>query len=149
VKTVWTYLLSSDLSILWTNATNQQEITEMATYSSHQEKRQATVDPIIVLLAVALLCALVAFGPLNGRLLGSSHGALLQSGSASEVSLNAGTSFASNLQYWDTTCSHGWKSDSTCDALAAAAQFCVVGIGTDSAYCSQYDTYLNQFRGNK
>ncbi len=121
----------------------------MATYSTHQEKRQGMVDPIVVLLFVTLLCALVAFGPLNGSLLGSSHGALLQGGSASEVSLNAGTSFASNLQYWNTTCSHGWKSNSTCDALAAAAQFCVVGLGTDSAYCSQYDTYLEQFRGNK
>ena len=121
----------------------------MATYSSHQEKRQAVVDPIIVLLAVALLCALVAFGPLNGRVLGASYSAFLQSGSASEVSLNAGTSFASNLQYWNTTCSHGWKSNSTCDALAAAAQFCVLGIGTDSAYCSQYDSYLKQFRGSK
>jgi len=120
----------------------------MATYASHQEKRQGMVDPIVVLLFVTLLCALVAFGPLNGRVLSSSHGALLtQGGSAGEISVNAGTSFTSNLQYWNSTCSHGWTKNSTCDALASAAQFCVIGVGTDSAYCSEYDTYLQQFRG--
>jgi hypothetical protein len=122
----------------------------MATYSSHQEKRQGMVDPIVVLLFVTLLCALVAFGPLNGRVLGSSHGALLtQGGSAGEISLTAGTSFVSNLHYWNTSCKHGWTSDSTCGALAAATQLCVVGIRTESAYCSEYATYLKQVQSNK
>ena len=122
----------------------------MATYSSNQKTTQGLVDPILVLISVALIGILAVFGPLNGRMYGSSHRALVaQAGSVGEVSLKAGTSFVSNLHYWNTTCKHGWTSNSTCDALAAATQICVVGIRTESVYCSEYATYLKQVQTNK
>ena len=117
----------------------------MATFSSKQEKRQSLVDPLLVLVSIALISMLVAFGPLNGKTNSSIGNALVtQGGAADNVSTSVGVSFASDLQYWNAECSHGWTSDSTCDVLVSRTQSC--SIGTGSAYCSEYDTYLQQFR---
>ena len=118
----------------------------MATFSSKQEKRQGLVDPMLVLVSIALISMLVAFGPLNGNMYSSIGSALVtQSRAADNLSLNVGTSFTSDLQYWDANCSRGWKSDSTCELLVSKIQSC--SIGTGSAYCSEYDTYLQEFLG--
>ena len=120
----------------------------MATFSSKQEKRQGLVDPMLVLVSIALISMLVAFGPLNGNMYSSIGSALVtQSRAADNLSLNVGTSFTSDLQYWDAKCSHGWTSDATCDALVSRTQACALGVG--SAYCSEYDAYLQQIRNQQ
>jgi hypothetical protein len=126
----------------------RKEIFEMATFSSNPEKRYSSVDPILVLVSIALLSILVAFGPLNGNRYSSRGSAVVtQGGAADKVSISVGTFFAADLEYWDANCSRGWKSNSTCDALVASTQSCLTGMETASAYCSEYATYLQQFRG--
>jgi hypothetical protein len=98
----------------------------MTTFSSKHEKRQG-----LILASIALIGVLVTFRPLNGRVL--------------LASVSDAASFASDLRYWDANCSRGWRSDSTCDTLVLKIQSCVIGIG--SVYCSEYDTYLQEFRG--
>ena len=111
----------------------------MATFSSKQEKRQS-----LILASLTLIGVLVTFSPFNSNMYSSIRSALLTQGNtAVEVPIN----FASDLQYWDANCSHGWRSDSTCDALVLKTQACSVGIG--SAYCSEYNTYLRQFRNQQ
>ncbi len=113
----------------------------MTASSSKQGKGQISILTSIVLIGV-----LVIFGPLYGSMYGSIRNVLLtKSNTASEVSINDASSFASDLQDWNTRCSHGWKSDSVCDALVSKVQSC--SIGTGSIYCSEYDAYLQQFLG--
>ena len=120
----------------------------MATFPSKQKKRQDLVDPMLVLVSVALLSILIAFGPLNGNMYSSSPNALvMEGGAADNASGSVGVSFASDLQYWDANCIHGWTSDSTCDALVSRAQFCALGVRL--AYCSEYDAYMQQFRDQR
>ena len=121
----------------------------MTTFSSNQEKMQGAVDPILVLISIALIGILVAVGPLNGSVYNFNHNAWVaaQGNPSGKVSLKVGNSFTSNLQYWNAECSHGWTSNSTCDALSSMAQSCVVGLGTRSDYCSEYDSYLQLFHG--
>ena len=114
----------------------------MATFSSKKPEKR----PGLVLASIALIGVLVTFGPLNGSMYGSIRNALfMQGGAAGNVSINDAASFVSDLKYWDANCSRGWKSDSTCELLVLKAQSCSIGIG--SAYCSEYDTYLQEIRG--
>lgn len=118
----------------------------MATFSSNQDKRQGLADPIVVLVSITLIVILMVLGSPNVNVNHPILSALgFQSNRAANVSISNGASFASDLQYWDANCSHGWASDSTCDMLVSRTQSCVIGTG--SAYCSEYDTYLQQFRG--
>jgi hypothetical protein len=120
----------------------------MATFSSKQEKKQDSVDPILALVSIALIVFLAAFAPLNGRMYGSDHKTpLTQVGPTGDVSVNVGSSFAADLKYWNANCSHRWNSDSTCEALVSAAQSCGVDINTRSVYCAKYDAYLQQLQG--
>ena len=119
----------------------------MATFSSKQEKKQDWVDPMLVLVSVALLSVLITFGPLNSNYNSIPNALVMESGAADHASNSVGVSFASDLQYWDAKCSHGWTSDSTCDALVSRIQSCVLGVGL--AYCSEYDAYLEQFRNQR
>ena len=120
----------------------------MATFPSKQKKRQDLVDPMLVLVSIALLSVLIAFGPLNGNMFSSMPNALvMEGGAADNASGSVGVSFASDLQYWDANCIHGWTSDSTCDALVSRTQWCSLGVG--SAYCSEYDAYLQQIRNQQ
>jgi hypothetical protein len=117
----------------------------MATISSKQEKRHALVDPIYVLVLLVLLLALLLLGPLSRKTSSTINSALGALGGvpAGMSASNDGT-FASDQQYWDANCSHGWSSDSTCENIVLRSQSCVANV--DSAYCSAYDTYLQQFR---
>ena len=118
----------------------------MATFSSKQEKKHGLVDPIVVLVSITLIGILIVLGSLNVNMNNSVRNMLgFQSNIAANVSISTGPSFASDLQYWDANCSHGWTSNSTCDVLVSRTQSCVIGTG--SAYCSEYDAYLQQFRG--
>ena len=117
----------------------------MATFTSRQKKRQDWVDPMLVFVSVALLSILIAFGPLNGNMYSSVPNApVMEGGAADHASSRAGVSFASDLQYWNANCNHGWTSDSMCDALVSRTRWCSLGVG--SAYCSEYDAYLQQIR---
>lgn len=120
----------------------KKEIFKMATFSSKQEKRQVFSDPISVLVSVVLIGALVILGPLNASLYNSINGALGTLNSADGV-YSADASFASDEQYWDASCSHGWDADSTCDDILLRVQSCVVTIA--SPYCSNYENYMQQF----
>ena len=117
----------------------------MATISSKQEKRHALVDPIYVLVFLVLLLALLLIGPFNGNTSSSINGVLgVLGGAPAGVSASGDVSFTSDQQYWDANCSHGWSSDSTCESIVLRSQSCVTNV--DSAYCSAYDNYLQQFR---
>ena len=120
----------------------------MATFSSKQKKRQSWDEPIWVLASIALIGLLVAFSPLHNSMYSSIRSALVtRTGAAENISLDAGTSFASDLQYWNAQCSHGWTSDSTCDALVSRTKLCALDVG--SAYCSGYNAYLQQIRNQR
>ena len=120
----------------------------MATFPSKQEKKQDLVDPMLVWVSIALLSILIAFGPLNGNMYSSIPNALvMEGGVADQVSSSVGVSFASDLQYWDANCNHGWTSDSMCDALVSKTKLCSLSV--DSVYCSEYDAYLQQIRNQQ
>ena len=125
----------------------RKEIFEMATFPSKQEKKQDLVDPMLVLVSIALLSVLIAFGPLNGNYSSIPNALVMEGGAADNASNSVGTSFASDLQYWDAKCSHGWTSDSMCDALVSRTQSCALDVG--SPYCSEYDAYLQQIRNQR
>jgi hypothetical protein len=117
----------------------------MATISSNQEKRQALVNPTYVLAFLVLLLALLLLGPLSGTTFSSINGVLGALGRApAEVSASSDVTFALDQQYWDANCSRGWSSDSTCETIVQRVQSC--SISTASAYCSEYELYLEPFR---
>jgi hypothetical protein len=120
----------------------------MAAFPSKQEKKQDLVDPMLVWVSIVLLSILIAFGPLNGNMYNSIPNALAMEGSAADhASSGVGVSFASDLQYWNAKCSHGWTSNSTCDALVSKTKLCSLSV--DSVYCSEYDAYLQQIRNQQ
>lgn len=120
----------------------------MATFPSRQKKRQDLVDPMLVFVSMTLLSVLIVFGPLNGNMYSSIGSALVTQGRAADnASSSVGASFASDLKYWNANCNHGWTSDSMCNALVLRTQWCSLGIG--SAYCSEYDAYLQQIRNQQ
>lgn len=117
----------------------------MATISSKQEKRHALVDPFYVLVFIVLILALLLLGPLSGNISNSISSALgVLGGAPAGVSASSDVTFASDQQYWDANCSHGWSSDSTCETIVQRVQTCSVSI--TSAYCSEYALYLQPFR---
>jgi hypothetical protein len=117
----------------------------MTTFPSKEAKKQS-LDLILVLALIALTSVAMAFGFLNTNYGFVGMPPSTQGGTISSVSLNIGNSVSADQQYWSAKCSHGWTSDSTCDALASLTQSCVVGIGVPSAYCSEYDSYVQQIR---
>ena len=117
----------------------------MATFSSKQEKKQGISNQMTILLAVALVGAFVIFGPMNAALYNSIDGLLASFDGPDSVSMSTDASFASDQSYWSDNCSHGWTSDSTCDAIVSRVQSCQVGLA--SAYCTSNETYLQQYYG--
>jgi len=118
----------------------------MSTISSKQAKKQGLVDPVYVLVFLVLFLALLLHGPITDTAyssISSSLGTLDVAAPAGEVASSVVT-FNSDQQYWDSNCSHGWSSDSTCEDIVLRSQSCVVSVA--SGYCSEYDTYLQQFR---
>ena len=116
----------------------------MSTFSSKQQKSQGLVEPQFVLASVVIVFLLVLFGSRAGAIY-SSFGRVHQTQNFvnAGVANNSVVSFASDEQYWNANCSHGWGSNSKCDAIVSRAKSCDVGSG--SAYCSEYKTYLKQF----
>ena len=117
----------------------------MSTITSKHGKRQAIVDPTFLLAFLVLILALLAFTPVTTNPYDSAGNAI-RSFESTSASLSASQviSFNSDLQYWDLNCSHGWSAETTCDAIVARSQSCSVSV--DSAYCSAYGSYLEQFR---
>jgi hypothetical protein len=116
----------------------------MSTISSKQGKRQGFVDPNFILGFLVLIIALLVFTPLTGNIynpLSTVLGAV--DSTHASVSTSVNYSFSADQRYWGTNCSHGWSSNSACDDIVSRAQSCSISV--DSAYCSEYDTYLKQF----
>jgi len=115
----------------------------MSTIPSKQHKRH---DPTLVLTIHVLILALLVFAPQTGNLPHTISGSLATlDSSAAGISNSGEASFVADQQYWDANCSHGWSLDSTCENIVLRAQSCSISLA--SAYCSQYDTYLQKFRG--
>ena len=116
----------------------------MSTISSKQEKRHGLVDPVYVLAFLVIILALLLLGPLTSNAHNSFNGVLGHLGRAPAVPASATVSFATDQQYWDANCSHGWSSNSSCDAIVVRSRSCVANVA--SAYCSAYKNYLEQYR---
>ena len=122
--------------------TNKERF-KMATYPSKQEKRQGLNDPTALLLSVMLIGALLILGPVNTSLHNSINGVLGIWDGANGVYSSTEISFDADQQYWESSCSHGWISDSTCDAIFSRVQTCALNV--TSPYCSSYEDYLQEF----
>jgi hypothetical protein len=114
----------------------------MSIISSKQpQKKHSTIDFISIFAALVLIFLILV--PINNSRNGSFRGAFQHFSSASAgLSVNQEISFSSDLQYWDANCSQGWGNDAMCNNIAARAQSC--SISMDSAYCSAYNTYMQQ-----
>ena len=114
----------------------------MSTFSSKSVKRYSPVDSMsVVILLVLILTLLIA--PFTANIfhsLGTAVGNLRSAPAG--LSAKSDAVFVVDLQYWNANCSHGWSSDSTCDAIVARSQSCTISV--DSAYCSAYQSYLQQ-----
>ena len=116
----------------------------MSTISSKQVKRQGSVDPNFILGFLVLILALLVFTPFTGNMYNSLNTALgTVDNTHTGISTNVNYSFSADQQYWVTNCSHGWSSNSTCDDIVARSQSCSISV--DSAYCSEYESYLKRF----
>lgn len=116
----------------------------MSTFSSKSAKRYTPADSMsIVVLLVLIVTLLIA--PFTAEIY-ESLGAALGNLRTAPVSLSAKSDavFVVDLQYWNANCSNGWSSDLTCDAIVARSQSCAISL--DSAYCSEYNNYLQQAR---
>ena len=114
----------------------------MSIITSNQPKRQTLVDPIFILFFSVLLVLLVfAISAANGSSLVEK---ILQTNESAPagLSLNSQVSFVADQQYWSENCESGWSGDATCDAIVARTQSC--SISADSAYCSAYESYLQE-----
>jgi hypothetical protein len=122
----------------------ERRFSNMATFSSKQEKKQGLGTSVSVLLSVALIGAFVVLGPLNASLSNSISGVLGTWSSADNVYNNAEVaSFAVDQSYWDANCSYGWTSNATCDGIFSRVQSCVINVATP--YCSSYENYMQDF----
>ena len=115
----------------------------MSIITSNQQKRQSIVDPIFILFFSVLLVLLVfAISAANGNYFVEK---LLQTSVSAPagLSLNSQVSFAADQRYWSESCDSGWSGDAVCDAIVARTQACSTSV--DSAYCSAYESYLQEF----
>ena len=115
----------------------------MSTISSKPTKRYGIVDFVSVFVFFALLLTLLVL-PFTGNLY-SSLSTTLGSMDRPHANLSSSVnySFAADQNYWAVNCSHGWSSNSTCDDIVSRSQSCSISV--DSAYCSEYESYLKQF----
>ncbi|SRR6266536_913495 len=111
----------------------------MSLTSSRRPIKHDFVDFIFVFSLLVIV--LLVLAPFN-NIYNSTHTSFEKA--QAKLSLSGDPSFASDRQYWDANCSHGWtSSDATCDAIAARAQSCSISV--DSAYCSEYSNYMQKF----
>lgn len=114
----------------------------MSTLSSKPTKRYSSVDPISVFVFLALILTLLVI-PFTGNIYASFSRTLGNMDSThANVSSTISYSFSADQQYWTANCSHGWSSNSTCDEIVTRSQAC--SISAESAYCSEYESYLQQ-----
>jgi hypothetical protein len=117
----------------------------MSIISSKPTKKQAVVDPFFVLFLLVLILSLLVLAPELSNMYNSiRHGLGSLGNPSTNLSAISEPSFASDLKYWDNYCTKGWSSDAVCEAIVSRTQSCSISI--DSAYCSQYDKHLQQFR---
>lgn len=117
----------------------------MSTISSNQRRRRGAIDPLYILAFLVMVLALLVSAPFNDKTYDSFSTVSESSGDASvSLSLTRKASFASDLQYWNANCSHGWTPGSPCQDIVAKTKSCATSV--NSAYCSEYDSYLQQFR---
>jgi hypothetical protein len=114
----------------------------MSIITSNQQKRQISIDPIVILFCSVLLVLLVFAISANGNYL-VERVLQIHNAAPAGVSLNSQVSFAADQLYWSEYCESGWSADATCDAIVARAQSC--SISAESAYCSAYENYLQEF----
>ena len=113
----------------------------MSIITSNQSKRQTILDPIFLLFISVLVVLLVfAFAAANRNLIGDAL--RIHESAPAGLSLNSEVSFAADQRYWSASCESGWSSDSVCDAIVARTQSCTISV--DSAYCSAYESYLQE-----
>ena len=116
----------------------------MTILSSKQRKRDGVIDPVFILLFGTLIL-LMFFAVFTGDVDVSVNNVLEYFGDIpTRMSLTSQPSFAVDQQYWEAYCSHGWSSDAICETIASRSQSC--SISADSAYCSEYANYLQQYR---
>jgi len=113
----------------------------MSTLSSKPTKTFRPVDYISVFVFLGLILTLLVI-PFTGNIYSSLSSAVSVDRAQSGTS-NVNYSFTADQQYWSANCSHGWSSDATCDNIVARSQAC--SISAESAYCSEYTSYLEQF----
>jgi hypothetical protein len=114
----------------------------MSIITSKPQKRHVIVDPIFILLFSALVI-LTVFALSTGNIEYLVEKAVESLSSVQvSVSVENQPSFAVDQKYWDANCTRGWSSDLLCDTIAGRTQACE--LSADSAYCSQYDSYLKQ-----
>lgn len=113
--------------------------------SKKQKKGQGFNNPISVLISVTLLGTFTVFGPFNVSFFNSINiNRILPSFyTQNSVSVIPEPSFTSDQGYWNENCSHGWASDTTCEAIVSRVQSCLVN--KTSLYCSAYETYMKEF----
>jgi hypothetical protein len=115
----------------------------MSIITSKQQKRHNLLDPIVVLF-FATLILLMFFAVFTGNLENTWNSWLVTFDDApTNLSANSTPSFAADQRYWESNCSHGWSSDSTCENIELRSQTCVNSI--NSVYCSEYESYLQNF----
>lgn len=116
----------------------------MSIITSNQTKRQAIVDPIFILFFSVLLVLLVFAVSTANRYYFTGDIMQTYENAPAGLSLNSEVSFSTDQMYWSEYCDSGWSSDSLCDAIVARVQSCTASV--DSAYCSAYKSYLEEFK---
>lgn len=114
----------------------------MSIITSNQPKRQTVVDPILILFLSVVVVLLVFAFTMANRDFFTGNIAQTYDAAPAGLSLNSVVSFEVDERYWDANCSTGWSSDTICDAIVARTQSCTTSV--DSAYCSAYESYLQQ-----
>jgi len=118
----------------------------MATFPPKAQKSLGLIEPVWVLVYIAIVGTLMASGfRFNARYISFSRESRNQSHAYVSASVDTHLSFSSDERYWKTNCSRGWAKDSTCDVIMLKAQSCE--FGSNSIYCSDYHEYLRQPQG--
>lgn len=116
----------------------------MSILTSKQQKSHVLIDPILILFFSALVL-LTFFALFTGNVRDFVSDALGSIDKApATLSINSQPSFAADQQYWEANCSRGWSSDSMCENIVLRSQSC--SVSSESAYCSEYNRYLQEYR---
>jgi hypothetical protein len=110
---------------------------------SSKQQASRPLDPIFVLFLFTMVL-LVFFAVFTGNIYHVANGLLGISDNTSTVlSLKSEPSFVADQQYWAANCTDGWSDGSMCETIVLRSQSC--SISADSAYCSEYASYLQAY----